>query len=103
MKSGDGSRGGSALRATEELMEALSAAFRSESSRQPSMTLRSGDSVDSYGVVQPFDADLDIISDEYLERFSSGLSHLDVASWKHYLPALGALALRRRAAGGMAG
>jgi hypothetical protein len=87
------------LPSIEELTAALGAAFEADVAVCPATTLRSGDAIDSYEAGFPCDASLDEVTDEYLERFSSGVSYLDPASWRHYLPALGAYALRHRATG----
>ncbi len=51
--------------------------------------------VDRYDAPPPFDPEVERVSDEYLERFAfDGLTHLDAASWGHYLPALIDYALR---------
>lgn len=53
------------------------------------MTLRGGNAVDSYDVAPPFDPVLDNPTDAYLEAHTFwGLTHLDAASWRHYLPRL---------------
>ena len=80
----------------DELASALSAAFAADLAARPMTTLRSGDARDSYCKDIPFDADIDVPTDEYLERFSFGVSHLDAASWRHYLPVLGTYALKCR-------
>jgi hypothetical protein len=63
-------------------------AFRKDVESTPSMTLRAGNAVDEYRSPMPFDAVWDAIDDKYLERSSWGLSYLDPASWRHYLPHL---------------
>jgi hypothetical protein len=83
----------------EELAAALKVVFAADLAIRPATTLRSGDAEDSYGAEIPFDPDLDIVTDDYLERFSFGVSYLDAASWRHYLPALGTHALKYRSEG----
>ncbi len=81
------------MKSLEDLRTGLGKAFKAEMAAPPAMTLRSGDSIDTYGPEYPFDPALDAVSEEYLERFADGLSYLDAASWKHYLPAFGAFAI----------
>jgi len=83
----------------EELAAALGTAFEADVAARPATTLRSGDAIDSYGTGFPYDPSLDAVTDEYLDRFSFGVSYLDPASWRHYLPALGGYALRHRGDG----
>jgi hypothetical protein len=73
----------------------LAAAFAREGASPPAMTLRGGNSVDSYLAPEPYDEARDHPSDAYLEDFAFwGLCHLDAASWRHYLPLLINYALR---------
>lgn len=83
----------------DELVAALDTAFEADVAACPATTLRSGDAIDSYGAGLPYDPRLDGATDDYLERFFFGVSYLDPASWRHYLPALGAYALRHRGDG----
>src|SRR5262245_34054758 len=70
------------------------------------MTLRGGVAVDAYDTPPPHDAVLDEPSDAYLEQYAfGGVTYLDAASWRHYLPRLIDYALRHvdsRAPGTMA-
>jgi hypothetical protein len=60
------------------------------------LTLRGGNAVDSYDQAEPFDAERDQPSDDYIEAFAFwGLAYLDAKSWRHYLPKLIDYALRR--------
>jgi hypothetical protein len=77
-----------------DLPARLLAAFASDLAEPPAMTLRSGDACDSYGPPLPAEHEIDVVSDEYLTRYASGVAHLDAGSWRHYVPALGELALR---------
>jgi hypothetical protein len=76
------------------LFSRLRSAFAADSERTPEITLRSGDSIDSYGTAVPFDSERDAVSDDYLTQYHCGVAHLDAGSWRHYLPALGQFALR---------
>jgi len=84
------------VKSHQELVAALDAVFKSEAAALPAMTLRSGDSIDTYGPTYPFDPSIDVISDDYLNRFAVGLNYLDAASWRHYLPAFGTYALAHK-------
>ncbi len=64
------------------------------------MTLAQADAIDSYGDVTRTE-NAQLTSDDYLARFHSGVPHLDAASWRHYLPQLADLALRRLDRGDM--
>jgi len=79
---------------TEELVRRLRNAFAHDLERPPQMTLREADAVDSFGTVPlPHPAE-DPPSAGYLNRYAWGITHLDAASWRHYLPALGELAIQ---------
>jgi hypothetical protein len=84
------------VRPHQELVAAFAAAFKSEAAAVPTITLRSGDSIDAYGRTSAYDPSLDIVSDAYLEHFAVGLNYLDAASWRHYLPAFGTYALAHK-------
>ncbi len=61
----------------------------------PPMTLRGGDAVDSYDNPPPYDPAIDAPTDAYLVQYSYwGITFLDAASWRHYLPRLIDYALR---------
>jgi hypothetical protein len=79
---------------TDDLTERLEAGFATDLAKTPATTLRSGDSVDSYGESIPFDREIDVVSDDYLTKYCWGVTYLDAESWRYYLPALGAFALR---------
>src|SRR5262245_60307702 len=70
-------------------------AFKADVEAVPPITLRGGDALDSYDEPPPYDAAIDEPTDAYLETFAfNGLSFLDAASWRHYLPRLIDYALR---------
>jgi hypothetical protein len=78
---------------TEDPLDALAAraraAFASDAASAPPVTLRGGDALDSYATAPPFEAEVDVPGDTYLERYAPcGLAHLDAASLRHYLPRL---------------
>ena len=77
-----------------DLIADIFAAFSTEGSAFPAMTLRGGDAVDAYREPPPFDVLVDAISDEYLEAHPWGSGYLDPASWRHYLPFMMEYALR---------
>ena len=79
---------------TNDLIAHLKVAFAADLECPPRMTLRSGDSVDSFGVKQPHHVESDVVTDRYLSRYAWGMAHLDAESWRHYLPAFAAFALR---------
>ncbi|MBH0178351.1 MAG: hypothetical protein HP491_10935 [Nitrospira sp.] len=68
------------------LVAMVHAAFAKDAASQPRITLRGGDALDSYEEPPPFDPALDEVTDTYLEQYSVGLTFLDAASWRHYLP-----------------
>lgn len=70
-------------------------AFAADLVRPPRTSLRGGDALDGYREAPSFDPRLDATDDAYLERYAGGLTFLDPASWRHYLPALIDYALRR--------
>lgn len=70
-----------------ELLRKARDAFRTESAELPALTLRGANAVDGYDRPEPYDAEVDASSDEYLERFSFwAMPYLDARSWRHYLP-----------------
>ena len=74
-------------------------AFSLEAGAQPETTLRAGEALDEYREPPSFDATLDLVTDDYLERFLYGISYVDAASWRHYLPHFIKYALRHVEAG----
>ena len=73
----------------------VNAAFAKDATSLPGITLRGGAALDGYDNPPPFDQALDEVTDTYLERYSGGLTFLDAASWRHYLPHLIEYAVRR--------
>jgi hypothetical protein len=71
-------------------------AFRADAEPVPPLTLRGGNSVDSYDEAEPFDPARDEPTDAYIEGFAFwGLGYLDAQSWRHYVPRLISYAFRR--------
>jgi len=70
------------------------AAFAKDAAHPPPITLRGGEALDRYDAPPPFDPAIDAITDTYLEHYSGGLTFLDAASWRHYLPHLMDYAVR---------
>jgi hypothetical protein len=65
------------------------AAFRADRESLPAMTLRGGYAVDSYDTPPAYEPQIDAPTDEYFAAYTFwGLSYLDAASWRHYLPQL---------------
>jgi hypothetical protein len=77
-----------------DLIADLFAAFSSEGTVFPPMTLRGGDAVDLGEPAPPFDVLVDAISDEYLDAHPWGSGYLDATAWRHYLPFMMEYALR---------
>jgi hypothetical protein len=77
-----------------ELIADIFAAFSSEGTAFPPMTLRGGDALDVDQPAPPFDVLVDAISDDYLEAHPWGSGYLDATSWRHYLPFMMEYALR---------
>ena len=66
---------------------------------RPLMSLRAGNAVDDHADPPPYSAETDAITDHYLCEFRWGISYLDGASWRHYLPHLLAHAAKHHATG----
>lgn len=77
----------------QDLLKRLRDAFAVDLLRPPATTLREADTIDSYGEARPVMVSDDSPTPSYLNRCASGISYLDAASWRHYLPALGELAI----------
>ncbi|MBW8759364.1 MAG: hypothetical protein JF586_17325 [Burkholderiales bacterium] len=77
-----------------DLIADIFAAFSTEGTTFPPMTLRGGDALDAGNAAPPFDVLVDAVSDEYLEAHPWGSGYLDAASWRHYLPFMMEYALR---------
>jgi hypothetical protein len=79
----------------EDIVRHAFAVFQLDAESIPAITLRGGSAVDSYEVPPPFDPDIDTSTDAYLEAYAyCGLTYLDPASWRHYLPAVIDYAIR---------
>jgi hypothetical protein len=78
----------------QALLAEIRQAFAVEAAITPSVTLRGGNAIDEYNSPPPFEPEVDAITDEYLETYHWGVSYLDAASWRHYLPSLFEYALR---------
>lgn len=63
---------------------------------EPPMSLRGGNARDEYRAVPGYDPEIDLISPDYLETYFWGISHLDVSSWRFYLPHLLEYAIQNR-------
>jgi hypothetical protein len=73
----------------DDIITAANSAFRLEAAAPPAVTLRAGVALDEYRDPPPFDPVLDAPTDDYLERYAfDGITFLDAASWRHYLPLL---------------
>jgi hypothetical protein len=84
------------------VLEKLLTAFAPDLGTTPSITLRAGNALNDRSAPEPYDPVLDEISDDYMNNYSWGVSHLDPASWRHYLPFLFEYALRDDGAGSLA-
>jgi hypothetical protein len=70
--------------------------FRTDAEAVPPLTLRGGDAVDRYDEPPAYDPAVDEPTDAYLEKYTfNGITYLDAASWRHYLPRLIDYALRQ--------
>ena len=69
-------------------------AFAAEANTTPAISLRAGNAMDDYDQPLPFDEEIDRVTDEYLNHYSSGIRYLDPVSFRHYLPHLIEYALR---------
>jgi hypothetical protein len=90
------------MASNEDLKRRLRDAFASDAVSHPTITLRAADAIDSYCEPMPFDAEQDLCSPQYLNAHAWGIPHLDPASWRHYLAALGELALDSLSSGNSA-
>ena len=76
-------------RIRSEISRRANEVFYADVMATPQMTLRGGYAVDSYDFAPPPDPILDELTDAYLEEYTFwGLTYLDPASWRHYLPHL---------------
>jgi hypothetical protein len=70
-------------------------AFRTDVERAPTISLRGGNAIDSYGAPPPYDPIVDTLTDDYLATYTFwGLGYLDAPSWRHYIPHLIAYTFR---------
>jgi hypothetical protein len=53
-----------------EIVRRAFEAFRRDADSPPPLTLRGGSRVDSYDYAEPYDADLDAPTDDYIEQFA---------------------------------
>ncbi len=90
------------MASNDNLKRRLRNAFAVDAALSPALTLRGANAIDSYTEPPPFDAEQDACSPGYLEAHAWGIHHLDPASWRHYLPALGELALDSLSSGSSA-
>lgn len=74
---------------SSKISRRASEVFHADVLAVPRMTLRGGYAEDSYDSAPPPDPVLDEPTDTYLETYTFwGLTYLDPASWRHYLPLL---------------
>jgi hypothetical protein len=79
-----------------EVLAHVATAFPPE---PPTLTLREGDAIDSHSPRPARALDQsDEPTDDYLKRYSRGIAHLDPQSWRAYLLALMAFAVKHRSA-----
>ncbi len=82
----------------DELLARARDAFANDLTRIPPMTLRGGNDVDGYDLPAPYDAEVDLLTDDYIVKHGFfALPHLDPESWRHYLPQLMRYALEHLA------
>lgn len=77
--------------------------FAEDAASPPTITLRGGEAIDRYQAPPSFDPNADAISDAYLRKYAGGLTFLDAASWRHYLPHLIEYTVRHAQHGSNAG
>ncbi len=79
----------------QELIQNAYDVFHDNSVKEPPMTLRAGDAIDSYDIPPNYDEELDKLTDDYLQQYAYfALPFLDAISWRYYLPFLIDFALR---------
>jgi hypothetical protein len=86
-----------AVRVTHaEIVERARLVFASDAGRAPPMSLRGGYDVDSYDPPTPFDPNVDVETDGYIDIYAfNAVPHLDPESWRHYLPRMFEYSLQR--------
>lgn len=87
----------------QQVIERTRIAFSRGALIQPALTLRAGAELDSYRTPSPFDPRLDTLTDKYLEDYAEGLTFLDPASWRFYLPHMMDFSLRHASRGARPG
>ncbi len=70
-------------------------AFSDELKQLPEVSLRGGNALDNGCNLLDYDEVLDLVSDEYFEKYFWGVSYLDSTSWRYYLPLLIHYSLRQ--------
>ena len=79
----------------DEIIRRAYEVFQADVDATPTTTLRGGEALDSYDEPPPYDPDIDVATDAYLEAYAfNALNFLDAQSWRHYLPRLIDYALR---------
>jgi hypothetical protein len=82
----------------EHIIQRAYDVFRADFAATPSITLRGGWALSFYDAPPPYDPDLDVPTDAYLEQCGfGGVGFLDAPSWRHYLPRLIDYSLRNLA------
>ena len=77
------------MRDVAVIVSRADAAFSTDASQPPPLSLRGANAIDSYDAAPPFDPETDRPTDAYLEQFAFwGIGYLDAQSWRHYLPRL---------------
>ena len=72
-----------------DLIKLVNQVFKKTTAKNPPMTLRGGNAVDSYDLPPAYDEQLDQPTDEYIQTYAYwALPHLDPVSWHYYLPFL---------------
>ncbi len=84
------------MNTSAELLRQLFAEFAEDVSRPPVRSLRAGNAIDDYASPPAFDPAVDVYTDSYFEANHWGITYLDAASWRHYLPHLAEFTLRHR-------
>lgn len=75
--------------------------FKTDFEKPPAISLRSGNNIDGYSKPIPYDEQLDKPTDEFLEEYHCGITFLDPASWRHYVPTLIDLSIRKMNGGSL--
>jgi hypothetical protein len=83
----------------QEIITRAYTMFHADAAAVPAITLRGGEAIDRYASPPPYAPEIDQPTDNYLERYAWGITYLDPASWRHYLPRLIDYALRHKEEG----